>query len=119
KANYNYNYKQNLFLGCFFSKCERKVHNMVNKTITYIKQYFFMLALVATFVGFSAFKFVEKFDEPEDGWYSLSIINEELEDPDIPSNLEIGAKLLTAPPSTGLGCAQDNTGYRCAVHLSF
>lgn len=29
------------------------------KVVTFIKQYFFMLALAATFVGFSAFKFTE------------------------------------------------------------
>ena len=31
-----------------------------------------MLALAATFVGFSAFKFVEKNTPPESGWYEIS-----------------------------------------------
>lgn len=44
---------------------------MARKAITFIKQYLFMLALVATFVGFSAFKYAERFAAPESGWYEI------------------------------------------------
>lgn len=44
---------------------------MVNKAITYIKQYFFMLALAATFIGFSAFKSTDH-RIADDHWFEVN-----------------------------------------------
>lgn len=92
----------------------------IQKTAAYVRQYFFFLALVAMVIGFSAFKFAERFDAPEDGWYEVTHINPTLPNPDIPSNQQIG-NLISAPPSSDTtACAQnDNDGYMCAVELSF
>jgi len=96
------------------------IMKFIQKTVKVVKDQFFTLALAATFIGFSAFKFAERFDAPEDGWYEVTHINPSLPDPDIPSNQQIG-NLISAPPSSDTtACAQnDNDGYMCAVELSF
>jgi len=90
---------------------------MITKTTNFIKQYFFMLALVATFIGFSAFKFAERFAAPDDGWYEVT---PSPTDPDNPALQSIG-NLIPAPPAEdSTSCAQfDNEGHNCAIELSF
>lgn len=88
----------------------------INKIMKVVKDQFFMLALLATFIGFSAFKYAERSNTPEDGWYEV------LTDPSDPSNeslQQIGDKLDEEPPQSGLGCTQANSGHRCAVKLEF
>lgn len=91
---------------------------MTNKAIVFIKQYVFMLALVAAFIGFSAFKFAKTTDKTliEDGWYEVSITSGH---PNNPANQQIGDKLDSTPPVFGAGCATSNSGQRCAIHLTF
>ncbi|WP_285011117.1 hypothetical protein [Pedobacter faecalis] len=61
-----------------------------------------------------------KLDPPTDGWYHLSVIDDQV-DPDLASNLAIGSYEPTAPPLTDdEGCAQqDNEGSRCMIYLDF
>jgi len=61
---------------------------MANKATNFIKQYFFMLALAATFVGFSAFKYTAP-NVAQSGWYSISN-DEDPEDQQIISHLDEG-----------------------------
>ncbi|MGK6351582.1 hypothetical protein [Parapedobacter sp. DT-150] len=89
---------------------------LLQKSVKVVKDYFFTLALVVTFIGFSAFKVVQSTQAPEDGWYNVSITGSPASDP---GNQQIGMKLTTDPPTSGLGCAQQNTGDRCAIHLAF
>ncbi|WP_257669183.1 hypothetical protein [Parapedobacter tibetensis] len=89
---------------------------MHSKAAIFIKQYFFALALAATFIGFSAFKYVESTQQPEDGWYEIT---SDATDPDDESLQQIGEKLDNDPPAVGSGCATANSGDRCAIHLTF
>ncbi|PPK98244.1 hypothetical protein [Parapedobacter indicus] len=89
---------------------------MASKAITYIKQYFFMLALVATFIGFSAFKFAAN-QTFEDGWYSLSYVNESDPNPNRPENLAIESHLEEDPEGD---CDVENPqDIACAAFLEF
>lgn len=91
---------------------------MTSKITTLIKQYFFLLALLAMVGGFSAFKFAERFDDPEDGWYDVTIAPNG--DPDILNDQLIGDYNPVAPPEEDEdGCAIENDGTRCAIHLTF
>lgn len=85
-----------------------------------VKDHFFILALLAMFVGLSAFKMAEPSSAPADGWYEVSLIDPGLlPEPNIPSNQQIGEKLDVNPPAFGSGCATANSGDRCAIHLAF
>ena len=89
---------------------------MARKAITFIKQYFFMLALAATFIGFSAFKFTDR-QAFDDGWYALSYDDEELENPNTPENLKIENHQGSNP---GQDCAVNNPDdIACAIFLEF
>jgi len=86
------------------------------KLVKAVKDYFFTLALAVTFIGFSAFKYVHSTQAPEDGWYEVI---PDAANPNDESLQQIGQKLDQAPPQSGAGCSQDNTGHRCAVELEF
>ncbi|MFC7526818.1 hypothetical protein ACFQRK_22870 [Parapedobacter sp. GCM10030251] len=89
---------------------------MRSKVTDFIKQYFFLLALVATFIGFSAFKLAERYDEPEDGWYEVTITGSPATDP---ANQQIGNMIPEPPLSDSTSCAQSNLHDICAVELEF
>ncbi|MFC3197552.1 hypothetical protein ACFOET_07995 [Parapedobacter deserti] len=89
---------------------------MVNKTITYIKQYFFMLALAATFVGFSAFKANEMSGSKNAAqWYFVERIDAN-EDDYSDSNLKISGPETEEPADPD--CNTTNAGNTCAVQLN-
>ncbi|HWK56346.1 MAG TPA: hypothetical protein VNQ80_03360 [Parapedobacter sp.] len=77
-----------------------------------------MLALAAMFVGFSAFKYAERFDDPQDGWY---LVTPSSSDPDNESLQTIGSSTIPEPDETNAeACAQfDNEGNVCAIKLTF
>jgi len=53
------------------------------KVVTFIKQYFFMLALAATFVGFSAFKSTQNTNFQDTWYYQSDSMNPlDLQDPE-------------------------------------
>jgi len=69
-----------------------------------------MLALAATFIGFSAFKASE---QEQTGWYSITPDNDE---PNEQSSQEIDNFVDTTPPS-GDECSVENEQDPCQVHL--
>jgi len=72
-----------------------------------------MLALAATFVGFSAFKLV---DDPESGWYALTITSGE--DGSLPEHQEINPNRLNEEPEGD--CDRLNRkDVVCAIQLTF
>ncbi|MGK6352224.1 hypothetical protein [Parapedobacter sp. DT-150] len=89
---------------------------MANKAITFIKQYFFMLALAATFVGFSAFKYAERFAAPQSGWYEVEATGDVPSEYDNPENQTIGSHLESDPSGD---CNPTNEEKPCAVFLEF
>lgn len=89
----------------------------INKIMKVVKDHFFILALVATFIGFSAFKYAERFDDPEDGWYQVSVATGG--DPGDPQDLIIGNAIATPPLTDTANCAQSNLHEMCAIELTF
>lgn len=89
---------------------------MITKTTNFIKQYFFMLALAATFVGFSAFKAVEiKSATYAEQWYFVERIDTD-EDDYSDSNLKISGAETDEPADPD--CNPSNAGNACAVQLN-
>ncbi len=91
---------------------------MANKATKFIKQYFFMLALAATFVGFSAFKFSEQRKSFDTRWYAVTLNNPNL--PNDPSNQLIGDEADDDPENgeSETECATENEGIICTVQLN-
>lgn len=88
---------------------------MTSKVTNFIKQYSFMLALAATFVGFSAFKASNRI-QSSDEWFNITAtpngdINEQ-------EDQLIGTD-IPAPDSTPADgqCRINNTAEPCAVFL--
>lgn len=93
------------------------IMKFIHKTVKVVKDQFFTLALAATFIGFSAFKYAERFDAPEDGWYEVT---PSTTDPDNPALQSIGNLIPAPPEEDATSCAQfDNEGHKCAIELSF
>lgn|GEM_PF-763107 len=92
---------------------------MASKAITFIKQYFFMLSLVATFVGFSAFKLVPK-KQSNQQWFNISLEDEQGSATD-ENNQIIGTPLNMQPEEDAEEgeCRIENEAEPCAVHLNF
>lgn len=84
---------------------------MTHKVTNFIKQYFFMLALAAMFVGFSAFKIV---DDPESGWYTIDV---DEDDPNDQSTQEIVSRFGDEAPESE-ECNLANMAKPCQVHLN-
>lgn len=83
----------------------------MNKIMKMVKDQFFILALLATFIGFSAFKAVEGNQLRQSNWYQVSISSGNPEDP---SNQNIGG--VISPP-TG-NCQTTRDSVMCAIELS-
>jgi len=103
----------NLFLGCFFSKCETKAHYMITSRVSkFIKKYFYMLALAGMAIGFSAFK-VEShrpvasfiYEVAPDGTLG-SLIDENEADCNLPSGEPCSVE-LSAPKPTPMQTISD------------
>lgn len=78
-----------------------------------------MLALAATFVGFSAFKFIPK-NQSNNQWFTITLEDDQQPATD-ESNQIIGAPLNTPPESEAEEgeCRIENEADPCAVHLNF
>ena len=88
---------------------------MTSKVSNFIKQYFFMLALAATFVGFSAFKLVPE-KQADDDWFEITIQGS----PNQKEN-QIIDETLDNPPELEAAqgeCRIENEADPCAVHLN-
>lgn len=87
----------------------------INKIMKVVKDHFFILALVAMFVGFSAFTYVERSQQTAQ-WYEVSAINPA--QPHTKENLQIDDLFSgTPPPNDPLGCATSNPSDTCLVRL--
>lgn len=71
-----------------------------------------MLALVGMFVGFSAFKYGERVDDPENGWYSITPDEDEPAD----QTLQHINNFADTNPPVG-DCEVDNEAEPCQVEL--
>ncbi len=81
----------------------------LQKSVKVVKDYFFILALVVTFIGFSAFKTIEiKHQSPD--WYEVQLKNPSQPDSDL--NREV-----ISEGNSDQDCDQDN-GDICAVGLN-
>lgn len=78
-----------------------------NKAITFLKQYFFLLALLATFVGFSAFK--ASTNKRSLKWYTITTSHPSNQQLDVIGN-------ETGNPNQG-GCSESVQQVRCAIQL--
>lgn len=88
----------------------------IDKIMKVVKDHFFILALLAMFMGFSAFKFATK-QAFEDGWYSLSYVSESDPNPNRPENLAIESHLAEDPEGD---CDVENPqDIACAAYLEF
>jgi hypothetical protein len=90
---------------------------VIQKTVKVVKDQFFTLALAATFVGFSAFKYAERFAAPESGWYEVDAQGTLPADYDDPAKQTIGSHLENGP--NGVDCDQTFEEKPCAVYLEF
>jgi len=71
------------------------IMKFIQKTVKVVKDQFFTLALAATFVGFSAFKFAHH-NQADSGWYSIEV---DPSDPDNKDLQQIQSFESTAPPT--------------------
>jgi len=88
---------------------------MTSKVTNFIKQYFFLLALVGLTIGFTAANYPAgtKFATPQ--WYEVEIINPA--NPQTPSNLRITGLGDNPPSSSETECALQNQADTCMVRL--
>ncbi|GGC14710.1 hypothetical protein GCM10011386_03040 [Parapedobacter defluvii] len=85
-----------------------------SKSVKVVKDQFFTLALAATFIGFSAFKYAERFAAPESGWYQIQHTGSGSEDN--PQNQEIVSFIGEELESEECSITQTLTP-PCAVYL--
>ena len=83
-----------------------------------VKNYFMAIVAMVMVVGFSAFKVVDTLtDDPESGWYEVTI------DPEYPtdeSKQTLSSIPGGIPPNIDeFNCALTNSGYRCSIYLTF